>query len=46
MEVAEIIIAVIGITCSFIMVFAKKKRFWVPAMIIYWGLIITLIFIN
>jgi hypothetical protein len=46
METTEIIVVAIGIACSFIMGFAKKKRFWVPAMIIYWGLIITVAFIN
>lgn len=46
MEITEIIIVAIGFACSFIMGFAKKKRFWIPAMVVYWGLIIVALFIN
>ena len=46
MTIIEVIMAVIGTVCSFVIAFAKKKRFWIPAMVIYWGLIITALFIK
>jgi hypothetical protein len=46
MERVNNIMVMIGMACSFVIGFAKKKRFWMPAMIIYWGVIIAAVFLN
>lgn len=45
MIIDKIIIVAVGFVCSFLIAFAKKKIIWIPAMIIYFGLLITMVFV-